>query len=489
MLGILTSKTSIQLPEPTGKLRIEPAQNGKGDGFDIIISHVFSPVGLKSIQVPVWSEDKGQDDIKWYTATKQKDGSYRVPVAIKDHKYSYRTYHVHLYYELANGKTLGIATASTQIPAPNLVGKVQIQNLQIQHGRFDIYLSDLNVEDHVQQIVFPVWSAENGQDDLRWYPAVRQADGRFKTTVSVSHHHFHFGKYEVHAYAALKNGHLYGLGATSIQVDAPNSPSLAVPYDILGYYQVILSSYHTKGSIYYAVWSEAGGQDDLRWYRANLQDNLDYSGYFNLQNHSGTGTYQVHVYENLNGAMRFTNKQTVVTNHSHLRDPYFSQRDFRWINKTYDRWTFGDTGCVPTSLAMIYSGLKNTTITPIEIGDYLYHHTSEFNKGIFIGTSSKGIALATNRWGLALSPLPDKDSVAAALARGEYVLCAVGPSKFIRTGSHAIVLKGYRNGQTFVRDPYYAGHNGWTNLDDLWAIRSRDHYTHINGSPFIRIGY
>ena len=489
MLGILTSTTSIQLPVPTGKLRIEPAQNGKGDGFDIIISHVSSPLGLKSIQVPVWSEDKGQDDIRWYTATKQKDGSYRVPVAIKDHKYSYNTYHVHLYYELGYGKTLGIATASTQIPAPNLVGKVQIQNLQIQHGRFDIYLSDLNVEDHVQQIIFPVWSAENGQDDLKWYPAVRQADGRFKATVSVSNHRFHFGKYEVHAYAALKNGHLYGLGATSIQVDAPNSPSLAVPYDILGYYQVILSSYHTKGSIYYAVWSEAGGQDDLRWYKANLQDNLDYSGYFNLQNHSGTGTYQVHVYENLNGAMRFINKQTVVTNHTHLRDPYFSQRDLRWINKTYDRWTFGDTGCVPASLAMIYSGLKNTTITPIEIGDYLYHHTSEFNRGIFIGTSSKGIALATKRWGLSLSPLPDKDSVAAALARGEYVICAVGPSKFIRTGSHAIVLKGYRNGQTFVRDPYYAGHNGWTSLDDLWAIRSRDHYTHINGSPFIQIGY
>ena len=489
MLGILSTTTSIQLPEPTGTIRIEKANDGPVDAFDVIISNVSSPAALKSIQVPVWSEENGQDDIKWYKAEKQSNGSYRLRVAIKDHKYSYNTYHVHLYYELGYGKTLGIATASTQIPAPNLVGKVQIQNLQIQHGRFDIYLSDLNVEDHVQQIIFPVWSAENGQDDLKWYPAVRQADGRFKATVSVSNHRFHFGKYEVHAYAALKNGHLYGLGATSIQVDAPNSPSLAVPYDILGYYQVILSSYHTKGSIYYAVWSEAGGQDDLRWYKANLQDNLDYSGYFNLQNHSGTGTYQVHVYENLNGAMRFINKQTVATNHTHLRDPYFSQRDLRWINKTYDRWTFGDTGCVPASLAMIYSGLKNTTITPIEIGDYLYHHTSEFNKGIFIGTSSKGIALATNRWGLALSPLPDKDSVAAALARGEYVLCAVGPSKFIRTGSHAIVLKGYRNGQTFVRDPYYAGHNGWTNLDDLWAIRSRDHYTHINGSPFIRIGY
>ena len=270
MLGILSTTTSIQLPEPTGTIRIEKANDGPVDAFDVIISNVSSPAALKSIQVPVWSEENGQDDIKWYKAEKQSNGSYRLRVSIKDHKYSYNTYHIHLYYELGHGKSLGVTTASTRIPAPNLVGKVQIQNLQIQHGRFDIYLSDLNFESHVQQIIFPVWSQENGQDDLKWYPAVRQADGRFKATVSVSNHNFYFGQYEVHAYAALKNGHLYGLGTTNVQVDAPNTPSLAVPYDILGNYQVILSSYHTKGNIMFAVWSEAGGQDDLRWYKARL---------------------------------------------------------------------------------------------------------------------------------------------------------------------------------------------------------------------------
>ena len=81
------------------------------------------------------------------------------------------------------------------------------------------------------------------------------------------------------------------------------------------------------------------------------------------------------------------------------------------------------------------------------------------------------------------------DNLAASLMRSEYVIATVGPSKYVYSGAHALVLKGYRNGQTFVRDPYNSANNGWTNLSALWSIRSREPYLQINGSPFIQIGY
>jgi N-acetylmuramidase/lysin, putative len=51
------------------------------------------------------------------------------------------------------------------------------------------------------------------------------------------------------------------------------------------------------------------------------------------------------------------------------------------------------TGCVPTTLAMVISGITGTEVLPTTVADYLYIHTNEFNKDGF-GTSSRGIVRA-----------------------------------------------------------------------------------------------
>ncbi|WP_236579064.1 GBS Bsp-like repeat-containing protein, partial [Streptococcus suis] len=42
--------------------------------------------------LPTWSQS---DDIRWYEATRQSDGSYKLTVNKKDHKYRTGTYTVH----------------------------------------------------------------------------------------------------------------------------------------------------------------------------------------------------------------------------------------------------------------------------------------------------------------------------------------------------------------------------------------------------------
>ena len=58
---------------------------------------------LKEVRVPIWSDKNGQDDLTWYHADKQSDGSYKVHVDTASHKGDAGTYSVHLYYML-NGK-------------------------------------------------------------------------------------------------------------------------------------------------------------------------------------------------------------------------------------------------------------------------------------------------------------------------------------------------------------------------------------------------
>ena len=59
------------------------SKEATGD-FEISITNL-PKTGIQSVQVPIWSEEKGQDDIKWYTASKQKDGSYKLNVLVSDH--------------------------------------------------------------------------------------------------------------------------------------------------------------------------------------------------------------------------------------------------------------------------------------------------------------------------------------------------------------------------------------------------------------------
>ena len=54
--------------------------------FDVVISNVKAPNGVRSVSVPIWSETGGQDDLVWYTANRQANGTYTVNVKASDHK-------------------------------------------------------------------------------------------------------------------------------------------------------------------------------------------------------------------------------------------------------------------------------------------------------------------------------------------------------------------------------------------------------------------
>lgn len=168
---------------------------------------------------------------------------------------------------------------------------------------------------------------------------------------------------------------------------------------------------------------------------------------------------------------------------------YFNQRDGSWAGY-YGNYTFAATGCVPSSLAMVFTELARRQITPTEIANYLWNNSNEFNKN-YGGTSGKGLVQATKHFGFVPTHLASQSAIVEALQAGHHVLAAVQQDKFSPWGiqySHEIVLRGYSNGNTYVYDPYNRANIGWYPVANLWNEQSRDAIdTSGVGVPFFKI--
>jgi uncharacterized protein YvpB len=180
----------------------------------------------------------------------------------------------------------------------------------------------------------------------------------------------------------------------------------------------------------------------------------------------------------------FTVKQT------NYNTPYYNQRDGRWGGNRYGYYTLASTGCVPTSLAMVFSSLTGNEVLPTTVASYLYNNTVEFNRGTE-GTTGNGILVASRQWGLTPTVLNSSDALTSALKEGHHVVAAVQQDKFSPWGwgtSHVIVLKGYSNGNTYVYDPYNSANNGWYPIVSLWNEQSTQSVdTRGLGNPFVKI--
>lgn len=163
----------------------------------------------------------------------------------------------------------------------------------------------------------------------------------------------------------------------------------------------------------------------------------------------------------------------------------YYQADARWSSKRYGISNMKTTGCVPTSLSMIISGLKEN-VTPVQVADYIYDTSMEMNT-LFTGTSSLGAVAAIEHWGCNYRVVNSKDDLKAALQNGNIVYGAVGHGIFVKGYStHAIVLSGYQNGKTHAIDPDNPERtNKWYNVDDIWAQRSMELEDNAVGGPFM----
>ncbi|MGT2809641.1 GBS Bsp-like repeat-containing protein [Streptococcus intermedius] len=303
LVGVTGTTTTVSMARPKGTLTITN-NNPNAGTFDVIVSGVSSPDGVREVKLPTWSNVDGQDDIIWYTAKKQADGTYKVTVKASDHKYSTGIYNVHLYYVQDDGKLVGVSGTQTVVSLAKPQGQITIQNNNPHTGTFDVIVSNVSNPYGVREVKLPIWSSVNGQDDIIWYTAARQSDGTYKVTVKASNHKNSVGEYNIHLYYVQNDGQLVGVGGTktNVSIAKPQGKiTIANNNPETGTFDVIVSEVSNPAggvkTVSVPVWSSVNGQDDIIWYTATKQVNGTYKVTVKASDHKySTGLYYVHLY-------------------------------------------------------------------------------------------------------------------------------------------------------------------------------------------------
>ena len=496
----LTEKVvEVTQTRPSASLVIENNNADLGT-FDAVIRNIVAPNGVKEVLVPSWSLVNGQDDLVWHKASRQSDGSYRVTIKASEHKNSLGNYRADLYIVDNANQRHYITETIVDVKHNKPVGTISVVNNNKDTGTFDVVISDVYSSKGVRTVQVPIWSEKDGQDDIRWYEATRQANGTYTVNVQATNHKNSTGLYNIHLYYILNDGSQVGVGGTTTTVEFRNAKTKTQTYitnvnSEAGSFTVVVDQ-APQGrqikNIRVAVWSESN-QGNLSWYNTaptgtHTEINVSTVNHKNL-----IGNYTTHVYVDYvdNTEDGFNLGETALAPRNRRVEPqttYYSQRDPRWASKWYGVSNMDQSGCVPTSLAMTFTDILGTVIAPTTVADYLYYNTNSFNKTSVAGTDADGIVLASKNWGLKSNMLSSIANIASALMSGQHVLAAVGASQFTNYPyTHEIVLHGYDNGKTYVRDPFNANNNGWYSLDYIHGVQSRDAMDTKLGAPFFSV--
>ena len=300
------------------------------DEKEIVVT-ITPPAGqgrnYSNIMAAAWSQQDGQDDLVWYNATANGDGTYTIRVPMCKYNVVGR-YLVHVYNHGIHGQLLdGLTFQNTHVvghtdtvasDSSTCVSAGQVKYVCRYCGAS--HTSSTPAKRHTVSAVvdsecrtmtvtmdagnghahsnvrFAVWSSVNGQDDLTWYTAKKNASGQWTYTVPLVNHNS-TGTYFIHVYSS-DSGQNRLIGNTTAQVaklPAPDTVTAQVS-DNCRTMSIRLDTARSYSGIRFAVWSSAGGQDDLVWYTAKNGGSGSWTYDVDLARHNTTGTYFIHVY-------------------------------------------------------------------------------------------------------------------------------------------------------------------------------------------------
>ncbi|WP_270207604.1 LD-carboxypeptidase LdcB/DacB [Streptococcus anginosus] len=283
-----------------GTIHIE---NKTSQGFDVVVTNVSSTKGVKTVKLPIWSSQGGQDDIIWYDAAKQTDGTYKLSVDIRRHKNNRGEYNIHMYYVQSDGSLQGVMGTTTKVEEPkySVTGTIHIENKTSQG--FDVVVTDVSSTKGVKMVKLPVWSSQGGQDDIIWYDAAKQIDGTYKLSVDIRRHKNNRGEYNIHMYYVQSDGSLQGVTGTTTKVEEPKysvTGTINIQNKTSQGFDVLITNASDSNGISRVkvpIWTDKGGQDDIIWYDAAKQSDGNYKVSVNIDKHKGErGTYNIHLY-------------------------------------------------------------------------------------------------------------------------------------------------------------------------------------------------
>ena len=303
MIGLNGTTFNLEKPNPT----VETSFPQTGI-MEITVKNV--PDTMHRIVLPTWSDKKGQDDLQWYEASKNPDGSYSARVELRKHNYDTGTYNIHLYGEsYVKSDLTGLSGTTVQIDSGKLPSEEEqkplytVENINPKQGTYTVKIAETALSKPIKSVQVPIWSTSN-QSNLKWYKATPNGDGTFSATFDIRNHQALSGTYNNHVYVTYNDGseHNYAADAVSMSTDQIQA-KVAVRKTEANRYEVTVTDAYGDGDIILPTWSEVNGQDDIKWYTANKVGNGTYKFTVDTQNHKGSGLFHTHVYRRKAGQL------------------------------------------------------------------------------------------------------------------------------------------------------------------------------------------
>ena len=263
---------------------------------------VSDDVQIDRVMMPTWTEKNNQDDLNWYTASKNGD-VYTVRVTTSNHKKESGKYNTHIYVYDNEGS---VTKEELQIDVPEAKAP-EIKDVKVSTPTRGGYTVTCTVESNSEltRVQMPTWTEKNNQDDLVWHDAKVEkiADRKYEVsyTVKTEDHNKESGKYITHIYAYDVNGKM-----ACYEIGEINVPENQVPVIEEAYISDITSEGYTVNCkvsddvqidrVIVPTWTEVSGQDDMIWHEANYVDGIWQVKVIRKDHQYEYGKYTSHVY-------------------------------------------------------------------------------------------------------------------------------------------------------------------------------------------------
>lgn len=272
------------------ELTVKPSPSGK-----TLVVSLENAGSFTSTSFAIWGAKDGQNDLKWYNGKKNLDGSWTVSVDLSAHKET-GTYYIHA-YGVKNGKNAFVDDKTITIDAfasPVISA--------IDRGK-SFLIKGENTDDY-QKVRYAVWTAANGQDDIKWYAAAPYSDGSYRFFVNYVNHGGN-GTYYIHAYGT-KGGKESFIGSTTLLKENLEKPSVTATLDS-DTMKLTIDVQDTMGysGADAAVWGAVNGQNDIKWYPLSVKEGGLLSTTVDISTHKESGTFYIHVYGKSGGKQFF----------------------------------------------------------------------------------------------------------------------------------------------------------------------------------------
>ncbi|MBE6678423.1 MAG: hypothetical protein E7597_06490 [Ruminococcaceae bacterium] len=160
---------------------------------------VSDNAGIDRVEFPTWSAGGGQDDLIWHRGTVSGNTAY-YDVKISEHGNSHDVYATHIYAYDISGNQSSYASPGANLSSDSTAPKISgATTAGLNYWGFDV---SSNITDNigVTKVQYAIWSANGGQDDLKWYD-VSLSGNTGKLHLNIANHNYDAGTYHVHIYA------------------------------------------------------------------------------------------------------------------------------------------------------------------------------------------------------------------------------------------------------------------------------------------------